>query len=142
MNSRKRYYLLVIMVLVGVSVFTCFALLQKSSFLARPMAGHYAILVTISKDAPKDRVNGFSEKARDFPGSSYEEPSSIKSENSDYVFLRINRSNNQNPDVHDAISIIENLIMELDLNAYVEYAVLSDEGTLKASGSFDPRLFP
>ena len=114
--------------MAGLIVFVCFHLLQKSSFLVVPKPGHYAVLITVSKSAPKNGAKTFSEKARDFPGNSFDEPSLVKSENSDYVFLRINRSNHQNPDVSGAVSIIEHLLKDLDLNDYVEYAVLTDEG--------------
>ncbi len=132
----------VALLLGGLIFFVCFQLLQKSAFLVVPKSGNYAVLITVSKSAPKNGAMTFSEEARNFPGVLYGEPSLVKSENSDYVFLRITRNNHQNPDVNGAVSIIEHLLKDLDLNDYVEYAVLTDEGTLKATGSFQPRLFP
>jgi hypothetical protein len=128
------------MLVIIISILVIVIVKWPSEFLKNSDPGGYAVVFLISKKS--DKANDFNMRLRDLGGVTSAERFFMFSENSDHIFSRIYRYSDSEINVSELLVVIDDIIDELQMSDFVEYAVIDENGLAQATSGFNPHQFP
>lgn len=136
---RKKVIILALIIII---TFGILVMNKSSEFLKNSDPGGYAIVFQISKETSK--ANEFNVRLRDLGGIDMTSAKRfyIFSEDDKYIFSRIDRYSDNKIDSSEMLVVIDKIINDMEINNYVEYAVIYENGLAQSSSGFNTHLFP
>jgi hypothetical protein len=137
--SKKFIVTFIILIII---IFGIIEINRPSEFLNNSYPGGYAIVFQISKETSK--ANEVNVRLRDLGGTSMTSSKRyyIFCQDSKYIYSRIDRYSDSKIDSAEMLVLIDNILIDLKINNYVEYAVIYENGLAQSSSGFNVHLFP